>query len=146
MTGGSEEPDEPDYPVQPVMYAETCELIDPAELYENTLLYFDNFNILTSSSDIGVMINVPDGEVGILIEENSSLYRFTLINGGESVSPSLSDRTHSWYITVTNHNYTELYIPNTTGIDGSKFNFDFTILQYYEVPKDELILNGLPVN
>jgi len=109
------------------------------------LLNFNLFNKLTSSSDIGVMVVVPNGEIGVLIEENASLYRFTLINEGESVSPSLDNLTGSWYATTENHNYTDLIIPDQDS--NSKWEFNENYLQTYhygEIPKDEIELIGLP--
>lgn len=139
--GGSEEPDEPDYPVQPVVYAETCELIDPIEQEGVTLDFHLDFSKIAPQASAYVDANY----IGVLIEENTSLYRFTLINRPSPVSPSLSDLTGAWLATTTNiNNYSKLIIP---GQDyNPKWEFDsnyFATYHYAEIPKDEIELVGL---
>lgn len=145
VKGGSEEPDDPITPEQPLVQARTCQLYDPTDLSPSHLLNFNQFNKLTSSGDIGVMIVVSEGDIGVMIEENASLYRFTLIGEGNSVSPSLSDRTNSWYAITTNHNYTDLIIPEQDYQDGPIWDFQFDLVDdYAEIRKDEIELIGLP--
>lgn len=91
------------------------------------------------------MIVVSEGDIGVMIEENENLYRFTLIGEGNSVSPSLNNRTNSWYAITTNHNYTEMIIPEENYQYGPTWHFEFDLIDdYAEIRKDEIELIGLP--
>lgn len=142
----SSQPDEPVDPIppsQPLVQASTCQLYDPTELSPSRLLSLNQFNKLSSSGN--VMIVVSEGDIGVMIEENESLYRFTLIGEGNSVSPSLNNLTNSWYATVENHNYTEMIIPEENYQYGPTWHFEFDLIDdYAEIRKDEIELIGLP--
>lgn len=152
-TGGSDEPDEPDEPVgpvQPVLYATTCELVDPTGINPGRQFSFNSFNLI---DDEGGMVG-PEPEEGdqydcfLIIEENSTHYKFSIQKGGFEVNTH--DSIHAWYKMYTEYNYpnnylTYLYIPSESAT-GSRFNGDLEGSNYFTVSKDELVLDGLPVN
>lgn len=116
--------------------ASTCELIDPIE-QEGVTLNFNEFSKITPQASAYVEANY----IGVLIEENTNLYRFTLIYGPTVAQPSLSDRTGAWLATTAGLvNYSKLFVPNQDS--DSRWEFDSS--QYGEIPKDEIELVGLP--
>lgn len=138
--GGNQQPDIPNVPTppppeQPMVYATQCELINPIE-QEGVTSDFSDFSKIAPQASAYVDVNY----IGVLIEENTNLYRFTLINGPSPVSPSLSDLTGAWLATIQNLDYTKLFVPSQDS--DSRWEFDSS--QYGEIPKDEIELVGLP--
>ena len=147
-----DEPDEPDDPIppqQPILYADKCRLEDPTGIHSSSkIFYFDDFNIYEEDMNGQEPENGSEYHCFLVIEETNAYYRFSIQKVGLEVRTE--GLIGAWYKMYTepnypNNYYTELSIEES-GNTGEGFFADLSDVDYYDFSKDEVILNGLPVN
>lgn len=84
----------------------------------------------------------------LVIEETNSYYRFSIQKAGLKVNTENSIR--AWYKMYTEPNYPNTYFTDLSlqqgGNSGEGISVSLEGVDYYDFSKNEVALNGLPVN